>query len=172
MLLSVLDRKTPSDAVHRSGSIWCSEDKKLSTLYWGFAPWQALPPQLDPLPVLRLASRSLTFLRIWYSGNPVIPIIALSDKRRNVFYIVITNLWPIAQKGGDLLAAVHKSYQYFSLGSPIFFGLPFSFRDNYEFMITGTYTFHSPQGNTKRSKKQLIVRPGRGCGPWGRTPRP
>src|SRR5699024_3924621 len=140
MLLSVLDRKTPSDAVHRSGSICCSEDKKLSTLYWGFAPWQALPPQLDPLPVLRLASRSLTFLRILYSGNPILLIITLNDKRRYVFYIVIMNLWPIAQKGCDLVAAVHHSYQFFSLGSPICFGLPFSFRDNYEFMITGIIT--------------------------------
>lgn len=43
----------------------------------------------------------------------------------------------MVQEGGDLLAAGHKSYQYFSLGSPIFFGLLFSFRDNYEFMITG-----------------------------------
>lgn len=31
---------------------------------------------------------------------------------------------------------------------------------------------HSPQGNTERPKKQFIVRPGRGCGLWGRTPHP
>ena len=91
----------------------------------GALPMASIAPQLDPLPVLRLASRSLTFLRIWYSGNPVIPIIALSDKRRNVFYIVITNLWPIAQKGGDLLAAVHKSYQYFSFGKSNLFRTSF-----------------------------------------------
>ena len=77
----------------------------------------------------------------------------------------------MAQKGGDLLAAGHKSYQYFSLGSPIFFGLPFSFRDNYEFMITGTYTFHSPAGNLGQAKKELTARPGHGNTAWHGTPR-
>ena len=74
----------------------------------------------------------------------------------------------MAQKGGDLLAAGHKSYQYFSLGSPIFFGLPFSFRDNYEFMITGIATFHSPAG---QAKKELIARPGHGNTALRGTPR-
>ena len=77
----------------------------------------------------------------------------------------------MAQEGGDLLAAGHKSYQYFSLGSPISFGLPFSFRDNYEFMITGTTTFHSPVGNPGQAKKELTGHPGRGNTVLPGTPR-
>ena len=66
----------------------------------------------------------------------------------------------MAQKGGDLLATGHKSYQYFSLGSPIFFGLPFSFRDNYEFMITGILHSHAPCGRASEPTcRQTIIAP-------------
>ena len=56
------------------------------------------------------------------------------------FYIVITNLRLMAQKGGDSLSINRKSYHYFFEEVRSVSGFLFLIRDNYKFMITGIIT--------------------------------